>query len=684
MRKIMKILCLLPLIITFNYNIARSYHHGTTHRKINENAVKQLVIEDKLKNNLCISAGFDKKYNGKKIIDWVIDGGEWEDNFMPLLSPGPRPFRHFHDPLKDWNSAGLSGFDSSLVWAQNYSPYSLVTNDYSWPAARGSFYDALVTGSEGYYAHMFRSLGQLMHLVSDAAVPSHVRNDSHPGGYGTWAEDLYEKWAKKNVDKEEQGIINYTGQVPDPSIFNRAKRLEDFNPISALWDQNTYIGSNPQDTWASDLGLAEFTNANFFSQDTVNSMYPNPDILTLIGDAIPVHVLGEVGEDGKLDNVEYILHPTMGYRLATVSFFKRYFASDIAYLSEDDNVWQDYAEKLIPRAVGYSTALLKYFFRGEIEITAPDSFLYGIIDGSISPHQFTSIKAKVRNTTPDEAMQEGSLVAVAKYKKRIDYEEDLSTDPPQSNSREENYSYSVSSPVEIESLSELEPEEFTFDFTGNPIPAGITDLYLQVVFKGTLGNEKDIAVAVGMKDLVEPTHFTTWNSTDRVYINDSEITGRPWGILVTGQNIRDNPTYYQAADFAEIFIDAHPMTKKFGFFPLDGSFSTYQAVFEDLPAKRYGRVILLTDTPTFSMRTHTFSSSPSIDKITPFTVVSSAINQDDVSGEFKPTQPQKFRTVNQHLWIAYTWFLGTLEGADVAAWPVPENKDPFPATEINP
>ena len=77
------------------------------------------------------------------------------------------------------------------------------------------------------------------------------------------------------------------------------------------------------------------------------------------------------------------------------------------------------------------------------------------------------------------------------------------------------YSYSVSASQPVTSLSFTIPSEFTFDFGQSPIPAGITDLTLQVVFKGTLGNETDNAIAVGMKDLSEPTHMVFWNLSDR-------------------------------------------------------------------------------------------------------------------------------------------------------------------------
>jgi hypothetical protein len=62
-----------------------------------------------------------------------------------------------------------------------------------------------------------------------------------------------------------------------------------------------------------------------------------------------------------------------GYRLATVGFLRDYhqrFNLDWTRFREspalDEGVYRDYAARLVPRAVAYSTALLDYFFRGRL------------------------------------------------------------------------------------------------------------------------------------------------------------------------------------------------------------------------------------------------------------------------------------------------------------------------------
>ena len=54
--------------------------------------------------------------------------------------------------------------------------------------------------------------------------------------------------------------------------------------------------------------------------------------------------------------------------------------------------------------------MLKYFFRGKIEITAPDEYVYAIIDGSSPTHEFTHIKAKVKNITTIEEDASGNPI----------------------------------------------------------------------------------------------------------------------------------------------------------------------------------------------------------------------------------------------------------------------------------
>ena len=62
--------------------------------------------------------------------------------------------------------------------------------------------------------------------------------------------------------------------------------------------------------------------------------------------------------------------------------------------------------------------------------------------------------------------------------------------------------------------------EKVFDFSMDPIPVNATDLFIQVVYRGQLGDETD-GIAVGNYDLREPTFYAGWNNTDYAY---NEVT----------------------------------------------------------------------------------------------------------------------------------------------------------------
>ncbi len=114
--------------------------------------------------------------------EWIAEGGEYEDEPVRFL-------RHFHDPLvSSWALSGLEMiFDSSLLWMQLDDGVDAGTVDsgqgWSWPDARRAYYHALTFTAkpdrDQKWADTFRALGQIMHLVEDAAQPEHTHNDSH-------------------------------------------------------------------------------------------------------------------------------------------------------------------------------------------------------------------------------------------------------------------------------------------------------------------------------------------------------------------------------------------------------------------------------------------------------------------------------------------------------------------------
>ncbi len=625
--------------------IAEAYDNIYVHQMINGNAAQQSGNLQSTFKSLGVKDIFDY-VNGQQIWKWFYEGARLEDETHC------RSRNHFHDPLKTWENAGLNNsilnticstyyqesysVDSSIIWAQKPT-----NNLYSWVKAREYYYNALTNNDkdlrEENLAKTFRSVGQVMHLVADSSVPEHVRNDVHILPQETPKEWLafsgitvgtptYETWTKEHYDRLNYSGINNNQSFLNEAVYNTSAPI----PITALWDQDKYQGSQPSN-WipysGQMVGLSEYTNANYFSKDTtlysgIFNTYPHPSLNDTNFSDIKLSDLETIdAEDGAIDRRIYI-SKIIGEpikHLAAISYLHSdllnlniYTTTNYRLFFLDDKCFEEYASHLVPMAVGYNTALLDYFFRGTLEISAPDSYVYSITDGSQTPYsdsygnlhqQFSHIKAKVKNTTQNEYIQSGIIQAVARYKVVSNYMPDLSNYPPDGTVMYDiPYSYSVSLPKTLisEEMASMNayPTEFTFDFTNNPIPAGITDFYLYVIFKGTLGNEPDNAIAVGMKDLMEPTHQVFWNLTDmfslyyHLYTSEQIKADSNLASLVD----YDHDEVFNEIDIGEPYIEPHDKTLKVAYF---GTYPPQQDVTPlanvQLPSGRHIRLLLLLD-----------------------------------------------------------------------------------------
>lgn len=164
-----------------------SYDTDKVHPLINTKSIQMSNNFLRILSNLGFYQGIDSILNEKQIYKWFEDGGKEEDIPSPV-----RSYNHFHDPTKSWDKAGLKDStwgDSSILWAQNPDQKYIasdgtiydVNGTWSWPKARGYYYQALTsinkTTREQNFANAFRSLGQVMHLLTDSAVPEHTRNN---------------------------------------------------------------------------------------------------------------------------------------------------------------------------------------------------------------------------------------------------------------------------------------------------------------------------------------------------------------------------------------------------------------------------------------------------------------------------------------------------------------------------
>ncbi len=367
--KAMLYLCLVSVCFLSFTNICHALH-PTTHRAINEHISKSSVSEfslnDYLKDQLNIAKGYDEIFNGKEVYKWIAEGGEKED----LM--GVRSMYHFHNPL---SNKGLLGKEfSAIVWATLPVGGQSLAPQASWDDVRYYYRRALTAADknerENWFALTFQGLGQMMHLVEDMSVPAHTRDDMH-----VFKADGYEKWFRNVKANPRAPAINEF-----PTYLYTADN-KGFFLIPRLFDTGQYVGSNPGVTLSSSIGLAEYTNANFFSDDTINAInkFPHPKTDQCYRTVLPFE-----GPEGTYPR-EYFVKPCnesycktrsyQGYLLTAVDLNDYWRLKNPADPEPkpvipilDDNVYYDYAQLLIPRAIGYASEVLKYFFRGNFAV----------------------------------------------------------------------------------------------------------------------------------------------------------------------------------------------------------------------------------------------------------------------------------------------------------------------------
>jgi len=372
----------LALILVFLFQERSDAYRYEVHELITKNVIRSMnPLGDRVPNlpklNIYINdytgmAGVAEKVNKSTVEDWMVHGSKWEDLTF-LIDPNFKIqdllTSHFHNPLtnKGYTVAGVEEGESAYDRANN------ADNLWSWKNARDYLYAELTAMNkserEQALSACFDALGHLMHLVQDMAVPAHTRNDLH--GFS----ETYEAYTKDKRTK-----LKYTS-APFPywniSMSPHAPKQ--------FWDLDVYNGTITYNNSAFDnggyIGLAEYTNANFLSKDTIfdeeNFPHPSkqntnyydfgllpfvvittPDKINL--NAIPISGYGKTW----LAALRY-----WGEEILGSSSLKKYTRS--VFLN--DECHKEYAQDLIPRAVGYSAGLLDYFFRGQfhIEVLAP-------------------------------------------------------------------------------------------------------------------------------------------------------------------------------------------------------------------------------------------------------------------------------------------------------------------------
>lgn len=397
---------------------------------------------------------------------------------------------------------------------------------------------------QAYWATMFRSLGDVLHLNQDMAQPQHTRDESH----GTSHAALYEKYidarARRATLFKIDGVTLTSDQLPDLTYAGygtpRFGRYSDYWS-SGIGDPQTFTGK----------GLADYSSRGFFTpaNNFGDGKYPRPPSDTGAYTAVLISDADGFREE-YLDGT--VIDTALGQNSPNIHMTRRSIWDDsldvngvAPVYSLDRATFDDRAVQLLPRAAAYSAGLLDYFFRGQVEISLPDEGVYAIADYRSETEGFRKLKVKLKNTTLDitppggtavaQGMTGGRVVVVVKFHRNLCHSVDLSNELGGSGSpnacRSPTEEIVTSLPTDVSTIPADVPQLLVFDFSAHPIPFAAADVLLQVVYRGTLGAEDD-AVVVATKDISEPSFFALANYTDYVYdIDDGTYHRLPYNAL---------------------------------------------------------------------------------------------------------------------------------------------------------
>ncbi|MEK7067271.1 MAG: hypothetical protein AAB950_00515, partial [Patescibacteria group bacterium] len=254
---------------------------------------------------------------------------------------GLRAVHHFYDPIhfnglvlggteflgaKYWGQDTLAQASSDVVFQQRMygkllSFFSSDT-DFSWDRAVYEY-------AWGDKERGLKTLGHILHLIEDMAVPDHTRNDAHP----PYADSVlhqsspYEHWA----DKWNTENLNTT------DVLIKEKKVPFYcNHLNSCFDS-----------------MALYSNQNFFSEDTILKSYNKPLILNIEDEVI----------DGTIFTFGFN-KDQFGSRFRLIKIEEKIGKREKVYSLDapKDIILQDYWSHLSKQAVLHGAGVAKLFF----------------------------------------------------------------------------------------------------------------------------------------------------------------------------------------------------------------------------------------------------------------------------------------------------------------------------------
>jgi len=508
-------------------------------RSMTDNDFEQVIIRDVGADELTLQG-------------WLMRGAIREDD-MPLrfgknpqdLSPPDLPFyrvfNHFYDPVYNRPLTVPPAFQSWLValndgavqtavdWATGSvssfgAPNTLNTdrrNHFTLVDAREAMYRA-VTGRDvagntdigpngtpatkevrdAYWATVFRSLGDVVHLVQDMGQPQHTRNEAHSPADALVQGDhitVFEALTEQRARGESYTCLNSSVPINVTGLAFSDYSVPTFSSYSEAFS------TSPGGNVSQGRGLADYRNRGFFTagKNFGNTEYALPSSnlanysLQPVTDPNPCQAVGRQAELLRGTVPDLVGSTGTGIALTARGLWDvpgYFIPREETKYSMNETVYYENADLLVTRAASYSAGIINYFFRGKIDFVKDPQ---------------NNAQYIIRNLGSEE--MEGTFAL---------YYDDV-----------DGIRYPIPSAswqLTLSSGQDSTPVSFMLPI--NPAPAN-SDYYL--VFNGRMGNESPWAHSVGavaVKYISE--YWESWGETlaenhGWVYATQDEVFSEP-------------------------------------------------------------------------------------------------------------------------------------------------------------
>jgi len=315
------------------------------------------------------------------ILEWIKHGGFSADE--PEI---PASVRHFYDPIMLSGSKYLTNRGTfieqyypnpqinAIDWAIGDNPKG---EDNNWTLQKGKQFlkIALESADENTKkenaAKAFRCLGEVLHNTGDMGCPPHTRNDSHAAPFGYTFGFIFGSPDPTEELLNVNSIAIYMDADPDPAL-------------KSFCDNATTIRSINEK-------FAEYTNANFFTTQTING-FGNSLIKPINEDGnYPKPLVNDLEYDSD-DYIYYKVFPNQ-YKIKMLK--DRYYFVFRGYPYIDKECVSSQANILVPNII-YAGANVIRLFIPKFQITISSVSSEGEIKGTVKHLQTSEFNSIIQ------------------------------------------------------------------------------------------------------------------------------------------------------------------------------------------------------------------------------------------------------------------------------------------------